>query len=319
MAELTTGLIDNFPVDGARPSVSVALRITNDGDSTETVTITGYYLNGTIKEVYVLELVTVNPNEVIIREYYANLDAFEFVFSTSSETVVISVWGKDAEGNLVDAHRVLPAELDSLEPIIVPTGPTGETGATGATGATGPTGATGTTGATGEAGATGVTGETGATGATGETGETGPTGPTGEVVLAFGSLRGSSAEAPGATFTPVPFSIVGPLSDTITVSLSGNELVVGESGIYQITISINAQATTDPDPDDPYLEAIITVNGSPIFGDTTTFFKIFNRSSSTFVVQASLTAGDEVGVSASTDFPILGYINRSLTVVQLSN
>ncbi|ACL19067.1 Collagen triple helix repeat protein [Desulfitobacterium hafniense DCB-2] len=445
MAELTTGLIDNFPVDGARPSVSVALRITNDGDSTETVTITGYYLNGTIKEVYVLELVTVNPNEVIIREYYANLDAFEFVFSTSSETVVISVWGKDAEGNLVDAHRVLPAELDSLEPIIVPTGPTGETGATGATGATGPTGATGTTGATGEAGATGATGETGATGATGETGatgatgetgatgatgetgatgatgetgatgatgetgatgatgetgatgpagetgatgatgetgatgatgeigatgatgetgatgatgetgatgatgetgatgatgetgatgatgetgatgatgetgETGPTGPTGEVVLAFGSLRGSSAEAPGATFTPVPFSIVGPLSDTITVSLSGNELVVGESGIYQITISINAQATTDPDPDDPYLEAIITVNGSPIFGDTTTFFKIFNRSSSTFVVQASLTAGDEVGVSASTDFPILGYINRSLTVVQLSN
>ncbi|MEA5025446.1 MAG: collagen-like protein [Desulfitobacterium hafniense] len=376
MAELTTGLIDNFPVDGARPSVSVALRITNDGDSTETVTITGYYLNGTIKEVYVLELVTVNPNEVIIREYYANLDAFEFVFSTSSETVVISVWGKDAEGNLVDAHRVLPAELDSLEPIIVPTGPTGETGATGATGETGATGATGetgatgatgetgatgpagetgatgatgetgatgatgeigatgatgetgatgatgetgATGATGETGATGATGETGATGATGETGETGPTGPTGEVVLAFGSLRGSSAEAPGATFTPVPFSIVGPLSDTITVSLSGNELVVGESGIYQITISINAQATTDPDPDDPYLEAIITVNGSPIFGDTTTFFKIFNRSSSTFVVQASLTAGDEVGVSASTDFPILGYINRSLTVVQLSN
>ncbi|EHL06214.1 hypothetical protein HMPREF0322_03102 [Desulfitobacterium hafniense DP7] len=40
MAELTTGLIDNFPVNGARPSVSVALRITNDGDSTETVRIT---------------------------------------------------------------------------------------------------------------------------------------------------------------------------------------------------------------------------------------------------------------------------------------
>ena len=406
MAELTTGLIDNFPVDGARPSVSVALRITNDGDSTETVTITGYYLNGTIKEVYVLELVTVNPNEVIIREYYANLDAFEFVFSTSSETVVISVWGKDAEGNLVDAHRVLPAELDSLEPIIVPTGPTGETGATGATGATGPTGATGTTGATGEAGATGATGETGATGATGatgetgatgvtgetgatgatgetgatgatgetgatgatgetgatgatgetgatgatgetgatgatgetgatgatgatgetgatgatgETGETGPTGPTGEVVLAFGSLRGSSAEAPGATFTPVPFSIVGPLSDTITVSTSGNELVVGESGIYQITISINAEATTDPDPDQPYLNAIITVNGGPIFGDTTTFFKISNRSSSTFVVQAALAAGDEVGVSIITDSLALGYMNRSLTIVQLSN
>jgi hypothetical protein len=112
--------------------------------------------------------------------------------------------------------------------------------------------------------------------------------------------------------------VVGPLSN-ITVSLSGNELVVGESGVFQITISINAEATTDPDPDQPYLEAIITVNGTPIFGDTTTFFKIQNRSSSTFVVQAALSAGDEIGVSIRTDFPILGYMNRSLTVVQLSN
>jgi hypothetical protein len=153
----------------------------------------------------------------------------------------------------------------------------------------------------------------------GPTGATGPTGPTGDVVLSFGSLRGSSVETPGATFTPVPFSVSGPLSSTITVSLSGNELVVGESGIYQITISINAEATTDPDPDQPYLNAIITVNSLPIFGDITTFFKISNRSSSTFVVQASLTAGDEVGASIITDFPALGYMNRSLTIVQLSN
>ena len=137
--------------------------------------------------------------------------------------------------------------------------------------------------------------------------------------MAFGSLRGSSVETPGETFEPVPFSVVGPLSDTITVSLSGNELVVGESGIYQITISVNAEATVNPDSDQPYLEAIITVNGTPIFGDTTTFFKISNRSSSTFIVQASLTVGDEVGVSISTDFPVLGYMNRSLTIVQLSN
>lgn len=140
-----------------------------------------------------------------------------------------------------------------------------------------------------------------------------------EAVLAFGSLRGSSLETPGATFAPIPFSIVGPLSDTVTVSLSGNELVVGESGIYQITISVNAVATAEPDPDQPYLEGIITVNGTPLFGDTTTFFKIPNRSSSTFVAQAALTAGDEVGASISTSFPVLGYINRSLTVVQLSS
>lgn len=89
--------------------------------------------------------------------------------------------------------------------------------------------------------------------------------------------------------------------------------------MYQITISINAEATVDPDTDQPYLEAIITANGTPVFGDTTTFFKIFNRSSSTFVVQAALTAGDEIGVSISTDFPVLGYLNRSLTIVQLSD
>jgi len=137
--------------------------------------------------------------------------------------------------------------------------------------------------------------------------------------MAFGSLRGNSVETPGATLTPVPFSVSGPLSDTVTVSLSGNELVVGESGVYQVTISINADATTDPDPDQPYLNAIITVNGTPIFGDTTTFFKIPNRSSSTFAVQAALTAGDEVGASIGTDFPILGYMNRSLIIVQLNN
>ncbi len=168
-------------------------------------------------------------------------------------------------------------------------------------------------------GPTGPQGLTGATGATGATGPEGPQGPIGEVVLAYGSLRGASVEVPGATFEPVPFSVVGPLSSTITVSLSGNELVVGESGIYQITISINAEATVDPDPDQPYLNAIITVNGTPIFGDTTTFFKISNRSSSSFVVQAALAAGDEVGVSIITDFPVLGYMNRSLTIVQLSN
>lgn len=142
---------------------------------------------------------------------------------------------------------------------------------------------------------------------------------TDETALAFGSLRGSSVETPGVTLTPVPFSVSGPLSDTVTVSLSGNELVVGEGGIYQVTVSINAEATTDPDPDQPYLNAIITVNGIPIFGDTTTFFKISNRSSSTFVVQAALTAGDAVGASISTDFPILGYMNRSLTIAQLSD
>ena len=124
-------------------------------------------------------------------------------------------------------------------------------------------------------------------------------------------------EIPGEDLISVPFNTAGPLSATITVSETGNELVVGESGTYQITISISAEATTEPDAEQPYLNAIITANGNPLFGDTSTYFKIANRSSSTFVAQASLSAGDRIGVNINTVFPILGYMNRSLTIVQL--
>lgn len=189
----------------------------------------------------------------------------------------------------------------------------------GPIGPAGPTGPTGPQGIAGDIGPTGPTGPTGPQGIIGNIGPTGPTGPTGEVVLAYGSLRSATLETPGETLTTIPFSIVGPLSSDITFSLSGNELVVGEDGVYQITLSINGEATVNPDPDEPYAEAVITVNGTPIFGDASTFFKIPNRSSSTFVVQANLTAGDEVGGSASTAFPTLGYANRSLTIVKLSN
>jgi len=126
-------------------------------------------------------------------------------------------------------------------------------------------------------------------------------------------------ETPGSIFTPIPFSVAGPLSDTVTVSLSGNGLVVGQAGVYQITISVNAEATAEPDPDQPYPNAIITVNGLPIFAYTTIFSKIPNRGASTYAVQPALAEGDEVGASVSTTFPVLGYMNRSLTIVQLSS
>jgi len=203
-----------------------------------------------------------------------------------------------------------------------PRGYTGHTGPAGPAGLPGPAGPAGLPGPAGPAGLSGPAGPAGAAGPAGPAGAAGPAGPVGpagDVVLAFGSLRGAILELPGSTPTPVVFSVVGPLSDTVEVSSSGNELVVGVSGIYQITISINAEATTDPDPDQPYLTAIITVNGLPVFGDTTTFFNISNRDSSTFVAQAALTAGDAVGANISTAFPVLGYANRTLTIVQLSN
>lgn len=114
------------------------------------------------------------PGDVLVRNYYVQFDAFEFKFSTSSDAVEISAWGKDATGNLTTAHRVLPAELATI-------------GTSGITCATGDTGATGMTGATGETGATGATGATGTTGATGA-GTTGATGTTGARSLFFSPL-----------------------------------------------------------------------------------------------------------------------------------
>jgi hypothetical protein len=177
MAILSTGPIENNLVSGVRPTQRVTVRINNrDSANFSTLLIQGYYLNGT-RTLYVLELISVNPNEVIAKDYYANFDAFEFVFTTGSaaeDETQISVWGKDSAGQLVTAHCLVSSELLGEEAGI--RGATGATGATGVTGVTGPTGETGTTGVTGVTGATGVTGVTGVKGSTGVTGVTGATG-----------------------------------------------------------------------------------------------------------------------------------------------
>jgi len=136
-------------------------------------------------------------------------------------------------------------------------------------------------------------------------------------VLAYGSLRGDTLGPLSPDPTPVTFQVVGPLSN-VTVSPSGNELVVQNDGVYQITISINAQATAAPDPDQPFFTVSITVNGQPIFLNGIAVFNVVNRSSSAYVVQATLAAGDLLGASAASDSFVASYANRSLTIVQLS-
>ncbi|MFJ7738396.1 hypothetical protein ACIQ2D_18940 [Lysinibacillus sp. NPDC097287] len=147
----------------------------------------------------------------------------------------------------------------------------------------------------------------------------GPVSPPEKGVLGYGSLIGDTIEQPTVIGPSVPFNEVGPLSKNISASASGNELVVNESGVYQITVSMSAEATAVPDPTQRFLTVSILVNGVPIFDDTLIAFNISNRSSSTFVVQARLNAGDSVGVRATTDTFPFGYISRSLTLVQLSN
>ena len=177
MAVLSTGPIENNIVvgSGERPIQRITVKLDNWSlTSFSTVLVQGYYLNG-VRTLYVEELFNVLPNQVITNDYYADLDAFEFIFITGDDTedeVQISVWGKNQNGQLVTAHRLVSEELLGANPGLV-----GVTGATGATGTAGVAGTTGPTGATGVTGLTGVTGPPGGT--TGSTGETGVTGATG--------------------------------------------------------------------------------------------------------------------------------------------
>jgi len=126
MALLTTGLIENTLVVGVRPTSTFEVLISNDDTVIVSVQITGFFLTGTTKTLYVSELFNIPVGTAVVRIYFAQFDAFEFQFNTSSDAVEISAWGKDATGKLVAAHRVLPAELNPIG-----------SGAAGATGANG--------------------------------------------------------------------------------------------------------------------------------------------------------------------------------------
>ncbi|MEK5057013.1 hypothetical protein MHB81_01390 [Paenibacillus sp. FSL H7-0326] len=79
---------------------------------TLTVSVQGYALS-TTRTLYISEVISIAPNEVVTRNYYADLDAYEFVFETNAEGVEevgISVWGKQASGQLVETHRVVTHE-----------------------------------------------------------------------------------------------------------------------------------------------------------------------------------------------------------------
>lgn len=82
---------------------------------------------------------------------------------------------------------------------------------------------------TGQPGPQGPQGEPGPQGLQGEPGPQGLQGEPGQIrgaALAYGSLRGTSIEVPGAEFRSMPFNVAGPLSKAVTVSPAGNELIV---------------------------------------------------------------------------------------------
>lgn len=222
MSYLSTGPIENNLVGGERPTQLVTIKLVNQSDVTSSmVQIEGYYMNGT-RTLYVSELHTVGPNQVLTKDYYADFDSFEFLFTTPiqiDDPIQISVWGKSSTGQLVTAHRLVFSELygDYIGFI----GATGDTGATGSTGATGAAGSTGETGATGTAGATGATGATGTAGATGATGATGTAGTTGATGTAGATGATGTAGATGPTGSGAIIPYASGLPVTMTTVLGG--------------------------------------------------------------------------------------------------
>jgi len=112
MPNLTTGLFENTPVAGVRPSSTLSVNISNDDTVTVDVLVEGFFQSGTTKVKYVEELFTLTAGSVALRTYFAQFDAFEFQFTVSSEAVEITAWGKDAAGNLTTAHRVVAQEVN---------------------------------------------------------------------------------------------------------------------------------------------------------------------------------------------------------------
>ncbi|MGF9642236.1 hypothetical protein AAIH69_04390 [Paenibacillus sp. MABNS29] len=113
MAILTTGPIENSPVGGVRPIQQVTVKMVNrDLVNSSTILIQEFILNG-LRTLHVLEQIALAPNAVVTRNYLANFDAYEFVFTTSGlaeESTDISVWGKNGSGTIIGAQRIVADE-----------------------------------------------------------------------------------------------------------------------------------------------------------------------------------------------------------------
>ncbi|WP_405116608.1 hypothetical protein MHH28_16025 [Paenibacillus sp. FSL K6-1217] len=114
MAILSTGPIENNAISGVRPTQTVTVKISKrNAAGGSSLSIQGYVLGAT-RTLYVSEVIHIAPNEVVTKNYFADLDAYEFVFLTADaaeeDEIGISVWGKSSTGQLVAAHRVVTHE-----------------------------------------------------------------------------------------------------------------------------------------------------------------------------------------------------------------
>lgn len=112
---LTTGPVENA---AGNSSVSTWIKVLNNHDSQSVrAEITVFSLNGTKNPIgsAVLEVAPLTSQY----ETFDIADVLQFevqIALSSVELVYVSVWGKDANANLVPAHRFVPSELSTLIP-----------------------------------------------------------------------------------------------------------------------------------------------------------------------------------------------------------
>ncbi|MDQ0859603.1 hypothetical protein [Bacillus sp. V2I10] len=114
----STGPMENFPMQSESVFINV---LNNDQDEVTEVHIKGFSLNGA-KTLINQFIFIVPPLSSTVRTFDVSLEVqYEMQIQLRSETdaVLISVFGKDSNKNLVAAHRLVHRELvriDELTP-----------------------------------------------------------------------------------------------------------------------------------------------------------------------------------------------------------
>jgi len=119
MPLLTTGVIENKapsggPFAGIRPTQTFTIKVANHDTVLATIEIQAFHVIGTTLTLYGMNLFSLPPGEVAELIFFSDFDEFGFEFITSSGSVKISTWGKDAVGNHTTAHRLVAEEMASI-------------------------------------------------------------------------------------------------------------------------------------------------------------------------------------------------------------
>ncbi|MGR6835227.1 hypothetical protein [Syntrophomonas erecta] len=120
MAKLySTGPVENAAANAA---ISTWVKVLNNNRNKEvTADITVYSLNGNKKTLFSVSLIIPpNSNEYEVFDITGILQYEVQILLSQNDNVLVSVWGKDADANLLASHRFVPSELTLLSTSTIP-------------------------------------------------------------------------------------------------------------------------------------------------------------------------------------------------------